>query len=74
MQNISHLMLKKEAIDAVRAGLFHIYAVKHIHEGVEILMGRSAGLMEGGFLPESVYDLAFRKIRKFQKAMEANKE
>ncbi|SDI15846.1 lon-related putative ATP-dependent protease [Proteiniclasticum ruminis] len=73
-QNISHLMLKEEVIEAVYKGLFSIYAVKHIHEGVEILMGRPAGYQNGEFLPGSVYDLAFRKIRKFQKAMEAKRE
>ena len=73
-QNISHLMLKEEVIEAVSKGLFSIYAVKHIHEGVEILMGRPAGYQNGEFLPGSVYDLAFRKIRKFQKAMEAKRE
>lgn len=73
-QNISHLMLKEEVIEAVHKGLFSIYAVKHIHEGVEILMGRPAGYQNGEFLSGSVYDLAFRKIRKFQKAMEAKRE
>ncbi len=40
-QNIKHLMLKKEVVESVRAGKFHIYAIKNISEGVEILTGKT---------------------------------
>ena len=36
--NIDELMLNDEVINAVKDGVFHIYAVKHIEEGLEILM------------------------------------
>ena len=42
-QNIKDLMLKKEVIQSVRKGKFHIYPVKLIDEGIEILMGVPAG-------------------------------
>jgi len=32
-------MLKKEVVDAVKDGKFHIYAIKTINEGLEILTG-----------------------------------
>ena len=41
--NVQNLMLKQEVIDAVKAGKFHIYAVKTIDEGIEILTGVKAG-------------------------------
>ncbi|MBN2693017.1 AAA family ATPase [bacterium] len=40
-QNIKHLMLKKEVVESVRAGKFHIYAIKNISEGIEVLTGKS---------------------------------
>ncbi|QUH25674.1 Lon protease family protein [Serpentinicella alkaliphila] len=42
-QNVSNLMLKEEVIDAVRKGEFHIYAVGHVDEGIEILTKMPAG-------------------------------
>jgi predicted ATP-dependent protease len=41
--NIQNLMLKEEVVDAVRAGRFHIYSVKNIDEGIEVLTGIKAG-------------------------------
>jgi hypothetical protein len=35
--NQQHLMLKEEVVDAVRAGKFHIWAVRTIDEGMAIL-------------------------------------
>ncbi len=42
-QNIQNLMLKKNVIKAVEQGKFHIYPVKTIDEGIEILTGTEAG-------------------------------
>lgn len=42
-QNLKHLMLKDEVIDAVKNGMFHVWAVKNIDEGIEILTGVAAG-------------------------------
>jgi len=42
-QNIQNLMLRNDVIDAVKQGQFHIYPVKNIDEGIEILTGVKAG-------------------------------
>lgn len=42
-QNIKNLMLKQEIIDAVDNERFHIYAIEHVEEGIEILTGLQAG-------------------------------
>ncbi len=42
-QNVSHLMLRTEVIDAVKEGKFHIYSVSSIDEGLEVLTGMPAG-------------------------------
>jgi len=41
--NVQNLMLKEEVVDAVKAGQFHIYSVKTIDEGIEVLTGIKAG-------------------------------
>ncbi len=41
--NTQHLMLQGDVIEAVRQGRFHIFAVRTIDEGIEILTGRPAG-------------------------------
>ena len=42
-QNIQNLMLRNDVIDAVKQGQFHIYPVKNIDEGIEILTGIKVG-------------------------------
>ena len=42
-QNVRDLMLREEVIEAVKKKRFHIYPVKRIEEGIEILTGLPAG-------------------------------
>ncbi|MFQ5600304.1 MAG: Lon protease family protein [Candidatus Krumholzibacteriia bacterium] len=42
-QNVPELMLRKDVLDAVRAGRFHIYAVKNVDQGIELMTGFKAG-------------------------------
>jgi predicted ATP-dependent protease len=52
-QNIRNLMLREDLIKAVRDGLFHIYAVKTIDQGIEVLTGVPAGERQAdGTYPE----------------------
>ena len=41
--NISHLMLKKDVVEAAAAGRFHIYAVDTIDQAIELLTQTAAG-------------------------------
>lgn len=51
--NVKHLMLRRDVIDAVMAGEFHIYPVEHIDQGIEILTGIKAGeKQDDGTYPE----------------------
>ncbi len=54
--NVQNLMLKEKVVNAVRNGKFHIYAVKTIDEGIELLTGVKAGLRrsDGTFEEDSV--------------------
>jgi len=54
--NVKHLMLRKDVVQAVREGKFHVYPVETIDEGIEILTGMEAGTVDagGGYPKESV--------------------
>jgi ATP-dependent Lon protease len=50
-RNVGDLMLEEDVVEAVRRGKFHIYAVKTVEEGLEILTGMTCGkrLKSGGY-------------------------
>ena len=51
--NVKHLMLREDVVDAVRQGEFRIFAVRHIDEAITILTGVNAGQRdEDGEFPE----------------------
>ena len=51
--NVKHLMLRQEVIDAAAAEQFTVYAVKHVDEALSILTGCEAGQRdEAGKFPE----------------------
>jgi len=54
-------------IEAVREGKFHIYAVSHVDEGMEILTGIKAGERgpDGEFPPGTINRLVEDKLRLF---------
>lgn len=41
--NINDLMLRKDIVEAISQGKFHLYAIKTIDEGIELLTGSKAG-------------------------------
>jgi predicted ATP-dependent protease len=65
--NVNHLMLRRDVIQAVDEGDFHIYAVQDIDEGIEILTGVKAGEPdeEGAFPPESVNGKVHARLKAF---------
>ena len=42
-QNVKNLMLKKDVVEAIKKKKFHIYPIKTIDDGIEILTGMEAG-------------------------------
>ena len=59
-KNVRNLMLKREVIDAVKEGRFHIYPISLVEEGIEILTGIEAGALQpDGTYPEGTL---FRKV------------
>ena len=67
--NVKNLMLKREVIDAVKKGKFHIYRVATIQEGIEILTGAKAGApdQKGNFPPTTVYGKVQAKLKEYVK-------
>jgi ATP-dependent Lon protease len=63
--NIDDLMLRKDVVEAVREGKFHIYPVRTIDQGIEILIGMEAGerLEDGRFKEGTVNDRVDKKLR-----------
>jgi predicted ATP-dependent protease len=62
--NVDNLMLREDVVDAVEAGLFHIYPVNNVDEGIAILTGVPAGERdaEGAYPPGTVNNLVDRKL------------
>ncbi|MCI0877928.1 MAG: AAA family ATPase, partial [Chloroflexi bacterium] len=61
-QNLRNLMLRPDVVQAVKDGQFHIYSVKTIDEGLEILTGRPAGERNAeGSYPEGTVNYLVEK-------------
>ncbi len=70
VQNAKNLMLREDVIDAVRQGKFHIYAVKSIGEGIEILTGMPAGARSNGQYPEGTLNhLVEHRLKSFAEGL-----
>jgi ATP-dependent Lon protease len=65
-QNVSNLMLSEEVTQAVKNGQFHIYPIKTIDEGLEILTGVKAGERreDGSFEEGTVNYLVDRELER----------
>ena len=63
--NRTNLMLRDDVVQAVRDGMFHVYSVSTIDEGIEILTGVRAGaqLPDGSFEEESVNQRVYLQLR-----------
>jgi len=63
--NVKDLMLRKDVVEAVKKKKFHIYAVKTIDEGIEILTGTKAGELkaDGKYPRNTISYLVDEKLR-----------
>jgi len=55
--NVQHLMLSEEVVEAVKQGRFHIYPVRTVDDGIEILTGVKAGVSgnDGSYEADTVH-------------------
>ncbi|MDA1256651.1 MAG: ATP-binding protein [Chloroflexi bacterium] len=72
-QNVENLTLRPDVVEAVERGEFHVYAVKTIDEGIEILTGVSAGKLgpSGTFPKGSVNALVSDRLLKMAEGMKS---
>ncbi len=68
--NVKELVLNDEVVNAVKEGMFHIYPITHINQGIELLMQCSAGEKDenGEFPEDSVHGKVYAKLKAFAKA------
>jgi predicted ATP-dependent protease len=68
--NREHLMLRRDVVDAVREGRFHIVTVTHVDEALELLAGMPAGVEDaGGHFPrDTVNARAAARLAQFEAA------
>ncbi len=71
--NVKNLMLRKDVVEAAKMGNFHIYPVKTIDEGIEILTDKAAGQRgpTGRYEPDTINNLVDQKLRAFAEARRA---
>jgi len=71
--NVHNLMLDEEVVDAVRSGMFHVWAVRTIDEGIELLTGGRAGRRrsDGSYPPDSVHGLVAARLSDYAERLRA---
>jgi lon-related putative ATP-dependent protease len=69
--NIKDLMLRKDVLEAVSRGDFHVWSVATVDEGIEILTGRPAGKMkaDGTYTKNSINYLADQRLRELAEGL-----
>ncbi len=67
--NVHNLMLRGDVVDAVEKGDFHIWAIDHVTEAVEIFTGKKSGELgeEGAYPIDSVFGVAQAKLNALRK-------
>jgi predicted ATP-dependent protease len=70
-KNLRNLMLREDVVKAVQDGRFHIYTVKTIEEGIEVLTGVAAGeRQEDGTYPEGTVNYQVdRQLKEYAERM-----
>lgn len=71
-QNIQHLMLRQDIINAVNEQKFHIHAIDNIEQALEILMGCPVGEPnnEGQYSEGSIYAAVMKQLALWQESEE----
>jgi lon-related putative ATP-dependent protease len=71
--NVSNLMLREDVVEAVAQGKFHIWPVRTIDEGIELLTGVPAGERDpdGAYPGETVNGRVDRKLRELAEKLQS---
>jgi lon-related putative ATP-dependent protease len=72
-KNVKNLMLREEVVKAVKEGKFHIYAIEHVDEGIEILTGVEAGEMgpDGNYPEGTINARAVKRLNEMAEGLKS---
>jgi len=75
-QNVHNLMLAEEVVEACRQGLFHIYPVRTVDEGLTILTGLPAGERQpdGSYPPGTIHYRVLEKLKAYHRKLQAREK
>lgn len=67
-QNMQHLMLRADVIDAVKTGQFHIHAIDTIDQALELLLAKPVGTLDkkGRYSKGSIYAAVMQQLEEWQ--------
>ena len=70
--NVANLMLKESVVEAIRQGKFHLWPVRTIDEGIEVLTGVKAGerMPDGSFEPQTVNARVDQRLSEMAEALQ----
>jgi lon-related putative ATP-dependent protease len=76
VQNVINLMLRVDVREAVEEGQFHVYAVRTIDEGIEILTGVPAGERQddGSYPEDSVHGHVMARLEAIAESLKEKKK
>jgi len=68
-RNVENLMLSHEVVEAVAQGQFHIYAVDHVDDGIELITGLPAGQLrpDGTYEEGTIHYLVQQRLKRMAK-------
>lgn len=74
--NRDNLMLREDVVEAVREGRFHIYFVRMVDEGIEILTGIPAGErgLDGAFPEDTIHGRVAARLKEMAAKLRAEKD
>ncbi len=73
--NLHNLMLRKEIVQAVETGQFHIWTIRTIDEAMELFTGLAAGEWQKDGYPEGTFNYAvMQQLEMFAKAVKSDTE
>jgi lon-related putative ATP-dependent protease len=75
-RNVRNLMLRKDVVEAIGKKAFRIYAIDHVEEGIEILMGMPPGEPgpDGTYPEETVNRLVEDRLAALREASKVEKD
>lgn len=75
-RNKVNVMLREDVVADIEAGRFHVYAVRTIDEGIQILTGMKAGKRRksGGFGKDTVHDAVDQRFREIHSQLSDSEE